>query len=160
MTTAPACCCVQQQLSDLRRLNRCLEHEVRPAGVRGEINFWGTGMLSRQDWVEVRGALRGWGSGGPPPEIFEKLIAGNAFSKHFRRSRGLLLRQNRLSFPTRADLPDNGRQDDTRPLSPHFRKLAGKWLFSHFPAIFIFFVFSLKKFFFGGGHVPPLAPRS
>jgi len=36
-------------------------------------------MLSRQDWVEVRGAGR------PPPENFEKLIAGNAFSKHFRR---------------------------------------------------------------------------
>jgi len=25
-------------------------------GVRGEIDLGGTGMLSRQDWVEVRGA--------------------------------------------------------------------------------------------------------
>jgi len=46
-------------------------------------------MLSRQDWVEVRGAAAGEatdeGSGGSPPENFEKLIAGNSFSKHFRR---------------------------------------------------------------------------
>jgi len=57
------------------------------------------GMRSRQDWVDVRGAAAG-GTGrlrtpkarsprggvwGPPQENFEKLIAGNAFSKHFRR---------------------------------------------------------------------------
>jgi len=51
--------------------------------------FGGTGMLSRQDLVEVRERRRreahGW-SGGPPPDNFEKLIAGNECSKHFRRS--------------------------------------------------------------------------
>ena len=56
-------------------------------------------MLSRQNWVEVRGAAAG-GAGrprapkarspragvwGPSPEYFQKLSAGNAFSKHFRR---------------------------------------------------------------------------
>jgi len=56
---------------------------------------WGTGMLSRQDWVEVRaGRPRApkarspragvWGPL-PPPKKIEKSIAGNAFSKHFRR---------------------------------------------------------------------------
>jgi len=32
-----------------------------------------------------RREAHGEGSGGPPPENFEKIIAGNAFSKHFRR---------------------------------------------------------------------------
>jgi len=87
-------------------------------GVRGEIDLGGTGMLSRQDWVEVRGAAtgpvarerlrreaHGRGGGGPPPENVEKLITGNAFSKHFRRFLVTLKewvippRQNHLSFP-------------------------------------------------------------
>jgi len=53
-------------------------------------------MLSRQDWVEFLGAAVGEDGRprapktrsprlGRPPENFEKLIAGNAFSKHFRR---------------------------------------------------------------------------
>ena len=67
-------------------------------------------------------------------------------------SRGLLLRQNRLSFPTRAVLPDNGRRDDTLPPT-HFRKLLSKW---QFRAIFIFC--RIFIIFWGGGHVPP-APR-
>jgi len=41
-------------------------------------------MLSRQNRVEVRGAATGEAHG-PSPENFEKLIAGNGFSKHFRR---------------------------------------------------------------------------
>jgi len=48
-------------------------------------------MLSRQDWVEVRGAAAGGASRpratkaqSPPPNFFEKLIAVNAFSRHFR----------------------------------------------------------------------------
>ena len=66
-------------------------------------------------------------------------------------SRGLLLRQNRLSFPTRAVLPDNGRRDDTLPPT-HFRKLLSKW---QFRAIFIFSCF---HYFLRGRHVPPPSP--
>ena len=72
---------------------------------------------------------------------------------------------DKIDFRSRqnADLPDNGRQDDDTlpPPHAHFRKLLGKWLFSQFRAIFIFFVFSAKKKFFflgGGGHVPPAHP--
>jgi len=56
-------------------------------------------MLSRQDGVDVHGAAAGGaggkrapkarspgrGSGDPPQIFFEKLIAGNAFFKHFKR---------------------------------------------------------------------------
>jgi len=70
MTTAPACCCVQQQLSDLRRLNRCLEHQVRPAGVRGEINFGGMDM---PDKTGLKSAERSTGGGlGALPQKFLK----------------------------------------------------------------------------------------
>ena len=69
-------------------------------------------------------------------------------------SRGLLLRQNRLSFQTRAVVPDNSRQDDTLlpPPFPNTARQIGKWLCSQFRAIFMFFVFSLKNF---EGHLAP-----
>jgi len=54
-----------------------------PIGVRGEIGLGeGTGMLSRQDWVEVRARER---RRRDEAHGLEKLITGNAFSKHFRR---------------------------------------------------------------------------
>jgi len=69
-----------------------------------------------------------------------------------------LLRLNRLSFPTRAVLPDNDRRDDTLP-HPHFRKLLGKWLFSQFRAIFIFFRVFIN-FFSGEARAPGPPPRT
>jgi len=68
-------------------------------------------------------------------------------------SRGILLRHNRLSFPTRAVLPDNGRRDDTLP-PPSLPKTTRQMAVL---AIFLFRVFI--KFFFGGGGTCPPAPR-
>ena len=57
----------------------------------------GTGMVSRQDWVEVLGTAAGAAgrprapkariprAGSLRQKILKKLITGNAFSKHFRR---------------------------------------------------------------------------
>ena len=66
-------------------------------------------------------------------------------------SRCLLLRQNGLSFPTKAVLPDNGRRDDTLPHSISENSSANGCsrnfeLFSFFHVFINFF----------GGHVPPV----
>ena len=184
-------------------------------------------MLSRQDWVDVRGAAacegaKPTGHGGPSPENCRKRVfqAFQALSSHFewvgnsketagktgfwskdepnrmvitspwttakcsssesvcdqlgcpttyRRddtpthpisenssandwSRGLLLRQNQLSFPTRAVVPDNGRRDDTLP-PPPFPKTPRQMAVLAISRYFHFFCF--HYFFLGGGHVPP-----
>jgi len=41
-------------------------------------------MLSRQDWVDVRGAAAGEGAKPTGHGALPQKIAGNAFSKHFR----------------------------------------------------------------------------
>jgi len=80
----------------------------------------------------------------PTHPISENSSANDWFS-------GLLLRQNRLSFPTTAD--------ETTPYPhPHIRKLLGKWLFSQFRAILIFFRVLIKFYFFLGGGPCPSGP--
>jgi len=69
-------------------------------------------------------------------------------------SRGLFLRQNRLSFPTRAVLPDNGRRDNTLPPTP-FPKTPRQMAVLAISSYFHFFRVSIKIFW---GHMPPV-PR-
>ena len=69
-------------------------------------------------------------------------------------SRGLLLQQNRLSFPTRAVLPDSGRRDDTLPPAP-FPKIPQQMVVLAISSFFHFFVFLLIIFW---GACPPHLP--
>jgi len=69
-------------------------------------------------------------------------------------SRGLVLQQNQLWFPTRAVLPDDGRRDNTLP-QPPFPKTHRQMAVLAISSYFHFFVFSL--IFLEGEGVP--APR-
>ena len=71
-------------------------------------------------------------------------------------SRGLLLQQNRLSFPTRAVLPDSGRRDDTLPPAP-FPKIPQQMVVLAISSFFHFFVFLLNFF---GARAPRTSPCS
>ena len=71
-------------------------------------------------------------------------------------SRGLLLRQNGLSFPTKAVLPDNGRRNDTLP-PPPFPKTPRQMAVLAISSYFHFFMFSL---IFLEGTYPPSPPRT
>ena len=63
---------------------------------------------------------------------------------------------DKIDFRSRQEQSCPTTADETTPYpQPHFRKLPGKWLFSQFRAIFIFFVFPLKFFW---GQMPPV-PR-
>jgi len=72
-----------------------------------------------------------------------------------------LIRQNRLSFPTRAVLPDNDRRDDTLPPAPFPktpRQMAVLAISSYFHFVRVFI-----NFFSGGGtctRPPPRTPMS
>jgi len=71
-------------------------------------------------------------------------------------SRGLLLRQNRLSFPTRAVLPDNGRRDDTVPTPPPFPKTLQQMTVLAISSYFHFFRVFINNFLEGArSPVPP-----
>jgi len=68
-------------------------------------------------------------------------------------------RQNHLSFPTNADLLDNLLTRRYPTPTPYFRKLFGKWLFSQFRSIFIFFRVFINNFL-EGASVPGPSPRT
>jgi len=84
--------CCESILFHLVSSHRTLQCSTNPIGVRGEMDLGGTGMLSRQDWVEIRGASAegttptGVGSRGLPQTILKNWLpeSGNEFSKHFR----------------------------------------------------------------------------
>jgi len=68
---------------------------------------------------------------------------------------------DKIDFRSRKEQFCPTTADETTPyFHPHFRKLLGKWLFSQFRAIFIFFVFSL--IFLGAGDTwsPTSPPRT
>jgi len=77
-------------------------------------------MLSRQDLVKVRGAEGAkpmcGGSGGPPPENFEQLIAGNdEISKHFRHFL-VTLKEWVISRKRRGELDSDPKMNETEHL--------------------------------------------
>ena len=131
--------------------------------VRGEIDFRGTRMLSptRLGWSpreaadgarERRRPAHVWGA--LPVKIFEKMIAGNAFSKHFRRF--LVTAQTKSSF-----IPDNSRlagqfTDETTPLPIPYPKTPRQMAVLAISSYFRVFVFSLK--FLAPPGPPPRTP--
>ena len=82
-------------------------------------------MLSPQDWVEVRGTgererreAHGRRSGGSPPENFEKFIAGNAFSRHFRHFLVTFLKEWVIPRKRRRELDSDPKMNQTERRLP------------------------------------------
>ena len=96
-----------------------------------------------------------------PPENFEKLIAGNAFSKHFRRFL-VTLKEWVIPRKRRGELdsdliPDKCRlarqlNDETTPLTHHISENSSANGCSRNFELFSFF--SCFHYFFRGGHEP------